>query len=110
MTLASTVWIHGRWAPYCRRREAASPTPSGTVPGMATAHVWVGSAGRATLVACLQGPPRIGGGVAPGLRYPVVPGWAEPPRVEVRGVPPDVGVARSQLVHAQRQGVARADR
>ena len=57
MTSASTVWTHGRWAPYCRGREAASPSPSGTVPEMATAHVRVRSAARATLVACLQGPP-----------------------------------------------------
>ena len=41
MTSASTVWTHGRWAPYCRGREAASPSPSGTVPEMATAHVRV---------------------------------------------------------------------
>ena len=57
MTSASTVWTHGRWAPYCRGREAATSSLSGTVPEMATAHVWVGSAARATLVACLQGPP-----------------------------------------------------
>ena len=48
--------------------------------------------------------------MAPGLRDPVVPGGAEPPRVEVGGVPPDVGVAGGQLVHAQRLGVAGADR
>ena len=48
--------------------------------------------------------------MAPGLRDPVVPGGAEPPRVEVGGVPPDVGVAGGQLVHAQRPGVAGADR
>ena len=57
MTLASTVWTHGHRAPYCRRREPATPSPSGTVPEMATAHVRVRSAPRATLVACLQGPP-----------------------------------------------------
>ena len=57
MTSASTVWTHGRWAPYCSGREAATPSPSGTVPEMATAHVRVRSAARATLVACLQGPP-----------------------------------------------------
>ena len=39
------------------RREAATPSPSGTMPEMATAHVRVRSAARATLVACLQGPP-----------------------------------------------------
>ena len=33
-----------------------------------------------------------------------------PPCVEVGGVPPDVGVAGGQLVHAQRPGVAGADR
>ena len=32
--------------------------------------------------------------MAPALRDPVVPGGAEPPRVEVGGVPQDVGVAR----------------
>ena len=48
--------------------------------------------------------------MAPGLRDPVVPGGAEPPRVEVGGVPPDVGVAGGQLVHVQRPGVVGADR
>ena len=57
MTSASTVWTHGRWAPYCTGREAATPSPSGTVPDMATAHVRVRSAVRATLVACSQGQP-----------------------------------------------------
>ena len=47
--------------------------------------------------------------MAPGLRDSVVPGGAEPPPVEVGGVPPDVGVAGGQLVHAQRPGVAGAD-
>ena len=56
MTSASTVWTHGRWAPYCRGREAVTPYPTGTVPGMASAHVRVRSAARATLVACLRGP------------------------------------------------------
>ena len=57
MTSASTVWTHGRWAPYCRGREAATPSPSGIPPKMATAHMRVRLAARATLVACLQGPP-----------------------------------------------------
>ena len=57
MTSASTVWIHCLWMPYCRGREVATPSLSGTVPEMATAHVRVRSAARATLVACLQGPP-----------------------------------------------------
>ena len=57
MTWASTVWTHGLWMPYCMGREAATPSPSGTVPEMATAHLGVRSAARATLVACLQGPP-----------------------------------------------------
>ena len=57
MTSASTIWTRGRWAPYCRGREAASPSSLGSVPKMATAHVQVRSAARATLVACLQGPP-----------------------------------------------------
>ena len=43
MTSASTVWIHGRWVQYCRGWEAATPSPSGTVPEMATAHVRVRS-------------------------------------------------------------------
>ena len=57
MTSASTVWTHGRSAPYCRGREAATPSQSGTVLKMATAHVRVRLAARAQLVACLQGPP-----------------------------------------------------
>ena len=57
MTSASTVWTHGRWAPSCRGGEAATPSPSGTVPERATAHVRVRSAARATPVVCLQGPP-----------------------------------------------------
>ena len=57
MTSASTVWTQGLWAPYCRGREAATPSPSGTVPEITTVHVRVRSAARATLVACLQGPP-----------------------------------------------------
>ena len=48
--------------------------------------------------------------MAPVVRDPVVPGGAEPPHVEVGGVLPDVRVARGQLVHAQRPGVAGADR
>ena len=112
MTLASTVWTHGWWAPYCRGRKAATPSPSGTVPEMATAHVRVRLAARATLVACLQGPPPDASEeVWPqGFRDPAVPGGAEPPHVEVGGVPPDVGVAGGKLVHAQRPGVARANR
>ena len=39
MTPASTVWTHSLSMPYCRGREAATPSPSGTVPEMATAHV-----------------------------------------------------------------------
>ena len=57
MTSASTVWTHGQWAPYCRGREVATPSPSGRVPEMETAHVRVRSAARATPVACLQAPP-----------------------------------------------------
>ena len=48
--------------------------------------------------------------MAPGLRHPVVPAGAEPPCVEVGGVPSDVGVARGQLVHPQRPDVVGADR
>ena len=57
MTSASTMYTHGWPAPYCRGREAATASPSGTVPEIATAHVRVRSAVRATLVACFQGPP-----------------------------------------------------
>ena len=57
MTSAPTVWTHGRWALYCRGGGAATPSPSGTVPEMAIAHVQVRSAARATLVARLHGPP-----------------------------------------------------
>ena len=58
VTAASTVWTHGLQVPYCRGREAATPPPlSGSAPGMAPDHVRVRSAARATLVACLQGPP-----------------------------------------------------
>ena len=47
--------------------------------------------------------------MAPGLRDPVVPGGAEPPRVGVDGVPPEIGVAEGQLVHVQRPSVVGAD-
>ena len=57
MTLATTVWTHGLRVPYCRGREEATPSLSDTVPEMATAHMQVRSAARATLVACLQGLP-----------------------------------------------------
>ena len=57
MTSASTIRIHDLWMPYCRGREAAALSLSGTVPEMATAHVRVRLAARATLVACLQRPP-----------------------------------------------------
>ena len=55
-------------------------------------------------------PRRIGRGVAPGLWDPVVPVGAEQPGVEVGRVPPDVRLGGGQLVHAQRPGVAGADR
>ena len=57
MTSASTVWTHGLRMPYCRGREATTPSPFGTVPRMARAHVRARSAAEATLVACLQDPP-----------------------------------------------------
>ena len=57
MTSASTVWTHSLWVPYCRGGKVVSPSPSGTVPAMATTHVRGRSAARTTLVACLQGPP-----------------------------------------------------
>ena len=47
--------------------------------------------------------------MAPGLWDPVIPGGAEPPRVEVGRVPPDVRVAGGQPVHVQRQSVLGAD-
>ena len=47
--------------------------------------------------------------MAPGLRDQVVPSGAEPPRVKVGGVPPDVVVAGGQLVHVQRPSVVGAD-
>ena len=102
MTSASTIWIHGLWMPYCTGREAATSSLSGNVPEMATAHMQMRSRARATLVACLQGPP-------PDASEEVVPGGAEPPCVEVGGVPSDVTVAGGQLVHVQRPGVVRAD-
>ena len=112
MTSASTVWTHGLWTPYCREREGATPSPLGTVPKMATARVRVKSAARATLLACLQRPrpdaPEEVWSQACGI--PVVPGGAELPCVEVSGVPSDVRPAGGQLVHAQRPGVAGADR
>ena len=57
MTSASTVWIHGLWMLYCRERQTATASLLGKVPEMATAQVRLRSAARATLVACLQGPP-----------------------------------------------------
>ena len=57
MISASTVWTHGRCRAYRNGREAATPSPSGTVPVMATAHVRDISAARAAPVACLQSPP-----------------------------------------------------
>ena len=57
MTSASTLWTHSLWVLYGRGREAPNPSLLGTVLGMATVHVRVSSAARATLVACLQGLP-----------------------------------------------------
>ena len=57
MTSPYTVWTQGRWLLYCRGRKAATPSPSGTAPGLATAHVLAGAVTRATSGACLQGPP-----------------------------------------------------
>ena len=54
-------------------------------------------------------PRRVRDCVAQGLRDSVVRGGAEPPRIEVGGVPPDVGVAGGQLVHAQCQSVVGAE-
>ena len=112
MTSASTVWTHGRWAPYCRGREAATPPPVGH-----RARDYhrrrageVGGESDAGGVSAGSAPGRVRGGVSPGLRDPVVSGGAEPPCVEVGGVPSDVRVAGGQLVHAQRPGVAWADR
>ena len=105
MTSASTVWIHGLWTPYCRGREAASPSLSSHCPCAAD----VGGESDAGGVPAGPAPRPIGGGVTPGHRDPVVPGGAEPPCVEVCGLPSDVGVAGCQLVHAQRPGVVEAD-
>ena len=57
MTSASTEWTQGLWVLYCRGRERATPSQSGTVPGMVTAHLRARAAARATLVVSLQGPP-----------------------------------------------------
>ena len=57
MASASTVLTHSLCVPYCREREAGGPALSGTVPGMATVHVPVRFATKASWVACLQGPP-----------------------------------------------------
>ena len=70
----------------------------------------VGGESDACGVLAGSAPRRIIGGVAPGLSDPVLSRGAEPPRVEVGGVPPDVGMAGGQLVHAQRPSVAEADR
>ena len=57
MTSASTVWIHGLWMPYCRGREAATPPLVGHRARDGPCHGRLRLAARATLVACLQGPP-----------------------------------------------------
>ena len=69
----------------------------------------VGGEGDTGGVPAGPAPRRVGGCVTSGLRDPVVPGRAEPPRVEVGGVPPDVGMARGHLVHAQHPSVVGAD-
>ena len=101
MTSASTVWTHGRWALYCRGGEAAIPLPVGYRAQNRHCPRAGEVGGESDAGGLLAGPAprRIAGGVAPGLRDPVVPAGAEPPRVEVGGVPPDVGVAWGQLVH-----------
>ena len=100
MTSEYTVWTRGLWVPYCKGRKAATPSPWGTVPGMATAGV-VSHEGYAGGVPARPAPRRIGGRVGPGLRDPVVSGGVEPSRVEGRGVPPDIGVGGGQLVDAR---------
>ena len=69
----------------------------------------VGGEGDTAGMPAGSAPRRVGGGVVPGLRDPVVPGGAEPSRVEVGRVPSDVGVAGGQLVHIQRPGAIGAD-
>ena len=69
----------------------------------------VGGEGDTGGVPAGSAPRRVTGGVAPGLRDPVVPGGAEPSRVEVGGVPSDVKVAGGQLVQVQRPGVIGSD-
>ena len=59
----------------------------------------VGGEGDSCGVPAGSVPRRVGGGVDAGLRDPLVPGGAEPPRIEVGGVPSDVGVDGRQVVH-----------
>ena len=112
MTSASTVWTHGLWVPYCRGREAATPSPSRTVPEMDGHRPGAGEAcseGNTTGVPAGRAPRRVGGSVAPGLWDPIVPDRAGPPRIEGDGVPLGFGLAGGELVHAQCQSVVRAD-
>ena len=111
MTSASTVWIHGLLTPYCRGREAASPLLVGhrARDGHRPRAGEVGGQSDAGGVPAGPAPRSIGGGVARGLLDPVVPVGAEPPCVEVGGVPSDLGVAGGQFIHAQPPGVVRAD-
>ena len=69
----------------------------------------VGSEGNTSGVLAGPTPRCVGGRVAPGLRDRVVPSGADPPCVEGGGVPPDVGVARGQVVNVQSPSVVRAD-
>ena len=85
MTSASTVWTHDRWAQYCRGREAATPSPVGHRAryGHRPRAGGVGGESDSGGVFAGSAPGRVRRGVAPGLQDPVVPGGAEPPRVEV---------------------------
>ena len=88
MTSASTVWTHsGHSLPVGHRARNGRCPRAGEVGGESDAGgVLAGPAPR-----------RIRRGLAPGLWDPVVPGGAEPPRVEVGRVPSDVGVARGSV-------------
>ena len=108
MTSASTVGTHVLWVPYCRGREAATPSASCAVPGMATAHVQEGGReGDTGGVSAGPAARRIRGRVAPALGDPIVSSGAEQPRMEGGGVSPDVGLSWGQLVYTQGQRVVR---
>ena len=95
--------------PYCRGREEATPSPSGTLPEMATVHVRVRLAARTPLVACLQGPPSDASEevwpLASGIQEHLV-GLNHP---ALRSAKCHRTPGGGQLVHVQRPGVIAAD-